>query len=425
MARLNPARQDQDARKPRHLAATASFPRIPEVALLLETSTEYGRGLLRGILKYARLHGPWCVSVAPGHLDQSLPTLASWKGTGVIARVRTPEMAKWVRSTRLPLVISSLLESQPFSLDGRYGEIRTDSEAIARMGAKYLMDAGLRRFAFCGFANHNWSAARERVFTGMVTEKGYECSALRIGSANWMKRHNWMESWEHERPILTDWLRSLSKPVGLMAANDACGREVLQVCIAERIQVPDEVAVVGVDNDEMMCELSTPPLSSVALDVDKAGYEAAQLLDALMRGQTVTERTVRVEPTHVVHRRSSDVLVQEDEAVGRALRFIREHARHPVSVSEVAEALGISRRTLERRFLAALGRTILDEIARSHLTRAKQLLVETDLPCYQVAIDAGFGSLKSFNRTFSQKEGITPLRFRRRSTVARDVPSAK
>lgn len=253
----------------------------------------------------------------------------------------------------------------------------------------------------------------------MVTEAGYECSSLRIGSANWM------ESWELERPILARRLRALPKPVGLMAANDACGREVLQVCTAERIQVPDEVAVVGVDNDEMMCELSTPPLSSVALDMVKAGYESARLLDALMGGQRVAERVVWVVPTHVVHRRSSDVIVQEDKAIGGALRYIREHARHPLCVSEVAEAVGISRRALERRFLAALGRTILDEITRCHLARARQLLVETDLHCYQIAAESGFGSLKSFNRAFSKKEKSTPLRFRQHSTVASSVHSTK
>ncbi|MGH9405151.1 MAG: substrate-binding domain-containing protein [Terriglobia bacterium] len=407
----------------RHWAAKPPWAEIPEVALLLETSTEYGRGLLRGILKYVRLHGPWTLSVAPGHLDQSLAAAASWEGTGIIARVRTREMAEWVRSTRLPLVVSSLLESQPLLLNGRYGEIRTDSEAIGRMGAKHLLDAGLRNFAFCGFANHQWSAARAQAFTRMVTEAGYECSVLQVGAANWMKRPNWIKSWAHDRPILADWLRSLPKPVGLMGANDACGREVLQVCTAERIQAPDQVAVVGVDNDEMMCELSTPPLSSVSLDLDEAGYEAARLLDALMRRQTVSERVVRVEPTHVVHRRSSDVIIQEDEAVGRALRYIRERARQPVSVSEVAAALGISRRSLERRFLAALGRTVLDEITRCHLARARQLLVETDLPCYQIAADSGFGSLRSFNRAFSEKEGLTPLRFRQHSTVTSSAPS--
>src|SRR5271169_6694268 len=176
MASLKSARQGQHGKIPRPRAARGRGPQIPEVALLLETSTEYGRGLLRGILKYVSLHGPWSLSVAPGHLDQSLSTAASWKGTGIIARVRTPEMAKWVRSTRLPLVVSSLLESQPFTLNGRCGEIRTDSEAIARMGAKHLLDAGLRRFAFCGFAHHQWSAAREQVFTSVVREAGYECS---------------------------------------------------------------------------------------------------------------------------------------------------------------------------------------------------------------------------------------------------------
>lgn len=391
-------------------------PRIPKVALLLETSTEYGRGLLRGILRYARLHGPWSLSVAPGHLDQVFPKATSWKGTGLIARIRTPEMERLIRSTRLPCVVSSLFESHPFS-SGRCGEIRTNSEEIARMGAAHLLEAGLRSFAFCGLANLHWSTAREKAFTQLLKAAGYDCSTLRIGSANWMKRPKWIESWEHDQPIMAKWLKSLPKPVGLMASNDVCGREVLQVCATERIHVPDEVAVVGVDNDEMMCELANPPLSSVALDVEKAGYEAARLLDALMRGRPVTDPVVWVQPTYVVHRRSSDVIVQEDPLVAGALRFIREHARQPLSVSDVAAELGVSRRTLERRFLAALGRTILDEIMRCHLARARQLLVETDLPCYQIAPEAGFGSLKSFNRSFGRSEGVTPLNFRLRSRI--------
>jgi LacI family transcriptional regulator len=387
--------------------------RTTQVALLLETSTEFGRGLLRGILRYSRLHGPWSLYLAPGHLDQILPNAKSWEGMGIIARIRSPQMEKLIRATRLPFVASSLSESRPPGTGNKFGEIRTESDAIAKMCAMHLFEAGLRRFAYCGFQKCRWSAAREEAFLQFAKERGYPFSAHRITLANWMHRPRWMQSWQHEQPLLVRWLKSLPKPVGLMACNDICGREVLQACTGAGLRVPDEVAVVGVDNDEMMCELSHPPLSSVALSLESAGYRAARLLTDLMNGQSAEGQTVWVGPTHVAVRRSSDVIAQDDSLVAGALSFIREHARQNISVGNIVEELGVSRRTLERRFLRAIGRTVLSEIMRCHLQRAKQLLSETDLPCRKVAAEAGFGSLKTFNRTFSGKEGMTPHTFRR------------
>lgn len=385
---------------------------IPQVALLLETSTEYGRGLLRGILRYSRLHGPWSLSVAPGHFEQVIPKIKSWYGNGIIARIQSPEMEKLVRSMHLPFVASSLSESGSPADQEKLGEIRTNSEAIAKLAASYLTQTGFLHFAFCGFANCQWSTVREQVFVNFAQDAGYECSTHHLTLANWMQRPNWMKSWQKEQPMLIKWLKSLPKPVGLMACNDACGREVLQACRLAGLRVPDDLAVLGVDNDEMMCELSTPPLSSVALDLEKAGYEAAHLLAGLMNGQSPPGHVVWVEPTYVITRLSSDVIAQEDTLVAEALRFIRDHAREPIGVSEVTREVRVSRRTLERRFALALGRSVLSEITRCHLQRAKQLLVETDLPCCEIAVEAGFGSLKTFNRSFNQREGITPHAFR-------------
>jgi LacI family transcriptional regulator len=387
------------------------------VALLLETSTEYGRGLLRGILRYSRLHGPWSLNVAPGHLDQVLPKAKSWKGAGIIARIDSPKMEGLIRSTGLPFVASSVSESRQRTPGDKFGEIRTDSEAIARMGAAHLLEVGLRRFAFCGFANCAWSTLREKAFLQFSKDGGYPCSAHHIALANWMQRPNWIESWQLEQPIMVKWLQSLTKPVGLMACNDVCGREVLQACAAAGLRVPDEVAVVGVDNDEMMCELSNPALSSVALDIEKAGYNAAQLLDGLMRGQPAGGQIVWVRPTHVASRGSSDAIVQEDALVGGALQFIREHAGRPISVGDITDELRISRRTLERRFFDATGHTVIYEIMRCRLQRAKLILMETNLPCHKVAVEAGFGSLKTFHRCFGCQEGTTPQNFRRQSKI--------
>ncbi len=411
----------RDGRKPSKFADSARAQRSsshsPQVALLLETSTEYGRGLLRGVLRYSRLHGPWFLHVAPGHLEQALPNGRAGKLDGIIARIRSRKVERRVHSLQLPCVVSSLGEWRPRLSLARVGEIRTDSASIARMVAAHLLEAGFRRFAFCGFVGCHWSTRRERAFAEATQERGFECSAHRITLASWMQRPNWMKTWQHEQPPMVRWLKSLRRPVGLMACNDVCGREVLQACVTAGLKVPDEVAVVGVDDDEMICDLSSPPLSSVALDLERAGYEAALLLDRLMKGQ-VSRGEVWVRPTHVVSRLSSDAIAHEDPVVARALQLVRDRANQNLAVSDVYEEVGVSRRTLERRFMRAINRTVLSEILRRRLDRAKRLLLETDMPCYAVADEAGFGSLNTFNRAFGRWEGTTAQTFREVSRPA-------
>ncbi len=385
---------------------------IPQVAVLLETSSEYGRGLLRGIVRYSRLHGPWSLRAAPGHFEQALPKAKAWSGTGIIARIRSPEMARLIRSTELPFVASSLDEFRLPKPGDKFGEIRTNSAAIARMAAAHLVERGIRHFAFCGFVGCAWSLCREEVFSRCLKDRGFECPTHRIELPSWIRDHNWIESREHERPNLVEWLKGLSKPVGLMACNDICGGEVLQACTAAELHVPDDVAVLGVDNDEIMCDLFSPPLSSVALDLEKAGYEAARLLDSLMSGHLTRKHVVPVEPVYVITRQSTEIIASDDPCLATALRFIKDYAGRAISVRDVVERVGVSRRTIERRFNEAIGRSILAEITCSRLERAKRLLLETDLPSHSVAAGAGFGSLKTFNRVFRRTMGISPSRFR-------------
>ena len=391
---------------------------IPQVALLLETSTEYGRGLLRGIIRYSRLHGFWSLYIAPGHLKQILPKAGAWHGDGIIARIRSSRTEQILRASGVPFVASDLSESSPPKEEGFCGEIRTDGESIARMAATHLADRGLRHFAFCGFSQCQWSASREKTFVELLKGRGFSCSTHRVESAGWLQRTHWIEAWEHEQPIMTRWLQVLPKPVGIMACNDVCGREVLQACATAGLSVPDDVAVVGVDNDDMMCELSNPPLSSVALDIEKAGYAAARILDDLMRGRRARNRIVYVEPTHVAARRSTDFIAQDDPVLATALRMMRDHSRLGIGVPEVVERVGVPRRTLERRFARAVGRSILSEITRNRIEHAKRLLLETDLPCCNVGTAAGFGSVKSFTRTFRQAVRCPPERFRTLSRAA-------
>ncbi len=398
-----------------------NFPesRIPQVALVLETSTQYGRDLLRGIIRYSRLHGFWSLHVAPGHLKQILPMAGAWHVDGLIVRSIPPATERILRASGVPFVASDLSEPSPPKEKDSCGDIRSQGEPIARMAATHLADRGLRHFAFCGFSRCKWSASREKAFVGFLKGRGFSCSAHHVDSAGWLKRTHWIENVGHEQPLMTRWLRALPKPVGVMACNDACGLEVLQACATAGLRVPDDVAVVGVDNDEMMCPLSTPPLSSVALDLEKAGFEAARILDHLMCRRRSRDHIVYVEPTHVVARRSSDFIAQEDPVLATALRMIRDHSQRGIGVPEVVESAGVPRRTLERRFARAVGRSIHGEITRNRIENAKRLLLETDLPCCNVGTAAGFGSLKSFTRAFRLAVRCTPARFRTLAMAAK------
>lgn len=380
---------------------------IPKVALLLETSREYGRSLLRGVVQYVRHHGPWSLVISPGHFEQELPRL-KWEGSGLIARISSPKLARSIRASGLPTVAleASFEEHATLNPQLKICEIRSDSPAIARLAAEHLLERGFRQFAYCGIPRCLWSQVRQETFTRTIALQNYPCEVY----AHPRARADWQ--WDREQSILAAWLRGLPKPVGLMAANDDRGRKILQACSLAGLQVPEEVAVVGVDNDDLVCELSDPPLSSVALDLENTGYAAAALLDGLMSGRVAGYHQLPVRPLWVVARRSTDVVAQDDAAVAAAMAFIRDNAQRPIGVANVVKQTEFSRRALERRFEKAVGRSLHDEITRCRLSRAKRLLLETDLPVSEVAEASGFGNLKPMVRAFRAAESCSPHEFR-------------
>ncbi len=382
---------------------------VPKVALLIETARDYGRGLLRGIVRYARLHGPWAFYITPGDLAQVLPKMDEWGCNGIIARVETPETVRAVLATRLPVIALDLSREQlagdhPLS---QVSEICPNSHAAAVMAAEHLLDLGLRQFAFVGaFDNPLWSARREEGFRQRLAAVSCSCHVYPLPQA---KRDR---QWGREQSLMSHWLAGLPKPIGLLACDDDRGRQVLEACRAAGVHVPDDVAVIGVDNDEMLCDLADPSLSSVALDTEQAGYEAAALLDGLMAGRSGPARRILAEPMYVVPRRSTDVLVLDDREVAAALRFVHDNAGRPIGVRDVVRQGALSRRALELRFRAAMGRSIHDEIQRVRLERARRLLRETDLPISALAASCGFAGPGYLTRVFVQKFGQAPSAYR-------------
>lgn len=382
--------------------------KTPHVALLIETSREYGRGLLRGVARYQRENGPWSVFFEPHGLDDAPPEwLRDWDGDGILARVDGTRMANAIRETGLPAIdVRGALPGLGLPFIG------VDNQPVAELGFRHLLDCGLRQFAFCGTPrgeNPNQDL-RCQHFVDLVRAEGYECHTWLGGQSG--KGHL---TWEEQQQQIAAWLLSLPRPVGIMTCHDDRGQQVLDACRRAELSVPDEAAVISVDNDPYLCNLCTPPLSSIDVNPSRIGYKAAAMLAGMMRGETPEESiTLLGPPRGIAARRSSDMLSVEDKDVAKAIKFIRENATEGIRVSDVIARADRSPSTLERRVKATLGRTIKAEITRVRLARAKLLLSETEMPIGRVATKAGFSEPKYFCEVFRKLEAATPSEFRRR-----------
>ena len=382
---------------------------LPKVILLLENSRASGRGLLRGIARYAHINGPWRFVQSPPFYvaadvwKRHLKTLKDSGAAGIIARDSVADLDQ-ILSSALPTVIAAAVHRH-------FGDVPTivgNNEAIGRMGAEFFLSRGFRNFAFSGIGDIFWSHDRCKAFCSRVAESGF-CADTWCGELGRGRSRS-----DDKSTALVKWLISLPKPLALMACNDECGRQVVEACVIAGLKVPEEVAVLGVDNDELMCVLSEPPLSSIELNAERAGYEAAEILDKLMRGETTPSKRIVVQPKRIVIRRSSDIVAIEDPVIADAIRYIETHRREYLLVSSVAEAVMVSQRTLQKRFRKALGRSVRDEIRRSRIDLASKMLTETNLPVKQVARKLGYSSSKHISRYFKKAKNMSVSEYRRR-----------
>jgi LacI family transcriptional regulator len=381
---------------------------LPHVALIVETSTAYGRAILSGISQYVREHGPWTVYIEQRSLqDPAPPWLERWAGDGIIARASTPQSARKLLKSGVPTVD---LNDQVRGLG--LPQIHSDHAAIARLAAEHLIDRGFRHFAYFGFPVFEWSVRRQESFTEHVLAAGHQIhEGLPARRVSWSHQQ---ASWEDEIEGVAQWVKKLPKPLGIMAGNDIRGIQMLDACRRAGVAVPEEVAVVGVDNEELVCLLAYPPLSSVIPDAFRIGYEAAGLLDMMMTGQRITEMLRSIPPLSVATRQSSDVTAIANPYVARAMRFIREHGCAGIGVDDVLEHLAVSRSALQRMFRKELGQTILGAITAVRMQRVKQLLTETDLSLIDIADRAGFSYVEYLSTSFRRETGQSPSAYRRK-----------
>lgn len=387
------------------------------VALLIETSHEFGREVLRGIHDYEQAQvNPWAFYLQPDGMRQSVPKIGTWQCTGIIARFFHAETEKRLLRSKLPLVVidpdfstassASALRNIPY--------MTTDADAIAEIAFRHLRACGCQTFAFVhSLPKTPWSVSRAKAFHERATREGCACLIHDPPKKN--------RSWEQEIHHLGDWLARLPEHPGVFAAVDQRGRQVIEACRERHLRVPDDVMVLSVDNDPLLCELCEPPMSSIALDAHRAGYEAAQLLDQMMRGHAVKPGTcILVRPTHVSRRTSTASGFAQDEVVAEARRFIFDHlSDRSMQISMIAAHCGVSRRLLEKRFHQAVGHTLLQELTNMRMERARTLLRDTRETIASLSSACGFNDPNYFTKAFRRHHGCSPQTYRK-SSLERD-----
>jgi len=376
---------------------------VPRIAVLVDTSTGWGRRLIRGVVGYVRKHGPWNLWVRARGQDEPMRFPPGWAGDGIIARIADHYTARHVAAARLPVVNVSGIELRGVD----WCRVTTSLQATGQLAAEHLLDCGLKHFVYAALPRLAYVRHQYRGFADTLARAGCPCPNYQPSF-----RPNTRKGWAAQERELGQWFRSLPKPVGVLAWGTTLGRQLIESCHQTGLRVPEDVAIVGGDYDELLCETCTPSLSGVAVPSEQVGHEAALQLDRLIRGEPPPAEPIHIEPHGVIARQSTDLLAIEDDDLARAIRFIRDHASEPIEVKDVLREVAISRRRLERGFQKVLGRSPSAEIRRQRVERARRLLTDTDLPIPDVAETSGFGSSTYFAYLFKRETGSSPLKYR-------------
>ena len=389
--------------------------RMFRVLLIFDTSGAASRRTLRGIAQYSKLHGPWIFFREPPfyiastfgvtRITKKLPNPDAWEVDGVIAHIPYTKQGRQVIPKDTPLVISPYASQElPDACN-----FVTDDDMIGKLAAEYFLKRNFRYFAFCGYKNMTWSQKREQNFAKELRKSKIE---LHTFTQSGLELIN-VDTKKKGRLLLGEWLRSLPKPLAVMACNDDRALDVCEACKLVTLHVPHDVAILGVDNDDLVCEFANPPLSSIAVNNERAGYEAAELLGQLMSGKSPTRKQIIAKPTHVVPRQSSDMFAVDDPDMAKALRFIQEHSISDIHVEDVVEAVPLSRRVLESRFRKIAGHSILSEIRRARVERIIQLLIETNLSISEIALKLSYTGIEHIARYFRRETGMSLVEYRK------------
>ena len=379
----------------------------PRIILFVDTSRGFGRRILSGIARYSALHGPWTFyRKQPDYLapkqKTSFAEIKAWHPDGIICSLA---QARELSRMRLPTIAFD-----PGAYSGRIPCMVSDHEAAGRLAAQHLLDLGHRDLAFCGFSGLRWSQARCHAFCRVI-----EAAGARVHVYDNPKH---AESWAKEEPHVQDWIQSLPKPIGMFCVNDDRAAAIMETCRTLEYGIPEDISIIGADDDASVCPLANPPLSSVRIASDQAGYNAARLLHQMIEGKAEMSGQRIVAPViGVTARQSTDVLMVENREVRKALRFIRENANRPIRVSDVVDATALSHRSLNEQFHSALGGSVIKQLTRARIDFISGLLTDTEMRIQEIAETIGYEDDRHFARYFKRATGLTPQEYRRKMAI--------
>lgn len=378
-----------------------------KIILLLDFAEGYSKSLMKGINTYSKEAGPWIFCRMPlfhretEGIDGILKWAVEWGADGIIGQLyNDKEIEKFVRAG-IAVIAQDFKE--------RFNEIPNITGAYCetgQLGADYFLKKGFVNFAFYGFSDIVWSRERSEGFEDRVKSAGHGVHYFEH------KKARSSELWYYKPSSLSRWLKSLPKPIGLMTCDDNQGQHITEACRHVGIRIPEEVAVLGVDNDEMVCDLSDPPLSSIALDVEKGGYDAAKLMEHMIRNGILEYHDIVVKPTQVITRHSTDIYATNDNHIASSLKFIHQNIDKNLHVDEVVKQVPLSRRALEKRFLEITGYPVYKYIFNLRIEKFTQKLLDTDMSVFEIALDMGLSDSKNIARQFRQVKGCSPSVYR-------------
>ncbi len=373
------------------------------IGLDIAIDDAYTRGIARGIIQYGKKNIGWNLLGS----DWMFASHAGENLDGIISRIESQEQIQKLKKYQVPIIdVAGALKYSGFF------EVHNDEFETGQKAGRYLLSLGFEHFAWVGVSNARWSSYRYEGFRSVLSP-----TVKKIQSYMIKKDLPWWEKLDFELETLCYWLGGLDHPTALFAANDTIGLKITHACAAANIQVPNDIAILGVDNEDILCELANPSLSSIRVDCESIGFKAAELLSNLIHPTGKNFQNLAhqvVSPLNIVERESTRMIVAKDPFVEKALNFIKNRAHKGITVNDIIQEIPISRRSLEQKFLFEMKKTLHQEIIETKLKHSKILLKTTSHSLDIIAQKSGFGSLQRFHTQFKKVESITPGEWRKK-----------
>ncbi len=380
---------------------------MAKILLLTDFSSGYSRNLLKGIVRYSKEVGNWSFQRMPLYYrmlygeNGVVEWAKKWQADAIIAQL-TDVNIELLNDLNIPIIVQNYRDRNK-----AVSNLTGDYFNTGVMAAKFFLNRGYRNFAFYGFKGAIWSRERADGYSHEIEKQGYKLAILENDNKD-------KEEWSYNHTVLGNWLQSLPKPVALFACDDHFALQISETCNVYNINVPDDIAILGVDNDDLLCNISDPPLSSIVLDVENGGYNAGKLLHQLITKEITEPFNIVVNPLIIERRKSTEKYAVSDKNIRTILNYIEKNYANHLSVEELVKQVPLSRRVLEKKFKEETGESLYQYIQNYRIDQFTRLLITTDYSLFEAALQSGFENYKNVSRVFRKYKSLSPAEYRKR-----------